>query len=102
MEVYAEIFDSNGISVREVAADIINENSYLEYLSKKNIYFFGNGSDKCKPMLTSPNAKFLDSIVPLAENMIAIAEEAYEKKKFEDVAYFEPFYLKEFYTTAKI
>ncbi|HEY5591959.1 MAG TPA: tRNA (adenosine(37)-N6)-threonylcarbamoyltransferase complex dimerization subunit type 1 TsaB, partial [Paludibacter sp.] len=57
-------------------------------------------AEKCKISLTHPNARFIDNLVPLAENMISLAEKAYTEKRFEDVAYFEPFYLKEFHTTA--
>jgi tRNA A37 threonylcarbamoyladenosine modification protein TsaB len=81
-------------------ADIIDENSYRETLASQNVYFFGNGAEKCKAVITHPNAHFIDNIVPLAENMIPMAERAYAENCFEDVAYFEPFYLKEFYTTA--
>jgi tRNA threonylcarbamoyladenosine biosynthesis protein TsaB len=100
MEVYAAIYNQEGIIQREISADIIDENSYSEILESHIVYFFGNGAEKCKTTLTHPNAKFIDGMYPLAENMIALAEKAYIEKKFVDVAYFEPFYLKEFYTTA--
>jgi len=100
MEVYAAFYNTKGQINREIAADIIDADSYSEILEKKLVYFFGNGAEKCKTTLTHPNARFIDNLVPLAENMIALAEKAYNEKKFEDVAYFEPFYLKEFHTTA--
>jgi len=100
MEVYAAIYNQEGIIQREISADIIDENSYSEILERHIVYFFGNGAEKCKATLTHVNARFIDGMYPLAENMIVLAEKAYNEKKFVDVAYFEPFYLKEFYTTA--
>ena len=100
MEVYAAIYNQEGIIQREISADIIDENSYSEILESHSVYFFGNGAEKCKATLTHVNARFIDGMYPLAENMIVLAEKAYNEKKFVDVAYFEPFYLKEFYTTA--
>lgn len=100
MEVYAAFYNQEGIIQREISADIIDENSYSAILENHSVYFFGNGAEKCKTTLTHPNAKFIDGMYPLAQNMIALAEKAYAEKKFVDVAYFEPFYLKEFYTTA--
>lgn len=99
MEVYSVFVDSNGNLVREVTADIINENSYSDLLEKQVIYFFGNGAEKCKPYLTHHNTRFIENIHPLSDNMITSAVEAFNSKKFEDVAYFEPFYLKEFQAT---
>ena len=100
MEVYAAIYNQEGIIQREISADIIDENSYSEILESHIVYFFGNGAEKCKATLTHANARFIDGMYPLAENMIVLAEKAYVENKFVDVAYFEPFYLKEFYTTA--
>ena len=99
MEVYAAFYNSDGTVFRDISADIITEESYKEELEENTVCFFGNGSDKCKTVLTHKNAHFIDEIVPLAENMIGLALKNYEKNKFEDVAYFEPFYLKEFQTT---
>lgn len=101
MEVYAAFYEANMNLVREISADIIDNESYSEILNEKSVYFFGNGADKCKTTITHPNALFIDNIVPLAENMITLAVKAFEANKFVDVAYFEPFYLKEFHTTAK-
>jgi len=100
MEVYAAFYNEKGEIKREISADIIDETSYSEILESNLVYFFGNGAEKCKTTLTHSNARFIDDLVPLAENMIALAEIRYNKKRFEDVAYFEPFYLKEFFTTA--
>jgi tRNA threonylcarbamoyladenosine biosynthesis protein TsaB len=99
MEVYAAIYNSEGDIKREISADIIDSDSYAEILANQSVYFFGNGAEKCKTTLTHSNAHFIDNLVPLADNMISFAEKAYSENKFVDVAYFEPFYLKEFQTT---
>lgn len=99
MEVYSAIYDRALEVVRDTAADIIDENSYLEYLEKQPVYFFGNGAAKCREILTHPNARFLDDVRPLAKWMFPLAEKAKAQGDFKDVAYFEPFYLKEFVAT---
>ena len=96
MEVYAAIYDRALAPVRDIAADIVDENSYAEYLDRHPVYFFGDGAEKCKVKLTHPNAHFIDNIRPLAKMMFPLAEKAMAEKDFKDVAYFEPFYLKEF------
>lgn len=96
MEVYAAIYDRALNLKREIAADIVDENSYAEYLEEHPVYFFGNGAAKCRDKLTHPNAHFIDNIHPLARMMFPLAEKAVATGKFDDVAYFEPFYLKEF------
>lgn len=96
MEVYAAIYDRALNAVRETAADIIDENSYLELLDSHPVYFFGNGASKCKEKITHPNAHFIDDIKPLAKWMFPLAEKAIAIEDYKDVAYFEPFYLKEF------
>lgn len=100
MEVYAAFYNEKLEIKREISADIIDEDSYAEILNNQPVYFFGNGADKCKTTLTHPNGRFLENIIPLAENMIPLAEQAFNQKQFVDVAYFEPFYLKEFHTTS--
>jgi len=99
MEVYIAFFNKKNELIKDISADIIDENSYHDLLTKQPVYFFGNGAEKCKAVLTHPNARFFDDIVPLAENMILFSEQYFSENKFEDVAYFEPFYLKEFQTT---
>lgn len=96
MEVYAAVYDRALKPVRDIAADIVNENSYREFLDRHPVYFFGDGAAKCKEKITHPNAHFIDGIRPLASMMFPLAEKAIAEEKFEDVAYFEPFYLKEF------
>lgn len=99
MEVYAAVYDRGLNLKRKISADIIDENSYMEYLEESPVYFFGNGADKCKEVITHPNAHFINNIHPLATMMSPLAERAFLDEKFEDVAYFEPFYLKEFVAT---
>jgi tRNA threonylcarbamoyladenosine biosynthesis protein TsaB len=99
MEVYAAFYTAKAVMTREISADIIDSDSYQEILAAQPVYFFGNGAEKCKTTLTHPNARFIDNLVPLAENMIPLAERAFAENNFVDVAYFEPFYLKEFQAT---
>lgn len=96
MEVYAAIYDRALKVKREISADIIDENSYSEFLAEHPVYFFGNGAAKCREKVTHPNAHFIENIHPLAKWMFPLAERAMAEKDFKDVAYFEPFYLKEF------
>ncbi len=99
MEVYSAIFDRALNEQKPISADIIDENSYVEFLDKQPVYFFGNGAEKCKEIIKHPNAHFIDKINPLAKMMGPLAERAFINKDFVDVAYFEPFYLKEFVAT---
>ena len=99
MEVYAAIYDRALNPVKEVSADIITADSYAEYLIEHPVYFFGNGAAKCKEVITHQNARFIDDIQPLARWMFPLADRAFLDGTFQDVAYFEPFYLKEFVAT---
>ena len=99
MEVYDTLYNNSLQELRPVSADIIDENSFSEFLPNKQVVFFGNGAEKCKTVLNHPNAHFLDGIYPKATDMVELAEESFVKKDFVDVAYFEPFYLKEFVAT---
>ena len=96
MEVYAAVYDRALQPLRPTAADIVDEHSYAEFLADRPVYFFGNGSAKCRETLQHPNAHFLENIHPLAKWMFPLAERAHARQEFKDVAYFEPFYLKEF------
>ncbi|MEI6594448.1 MAG: tRNA (adenosine(37)-N6)-threonylcarbamoyltransferase complex dimerization subunit type 1 TsaB [Bacteroidota bacterium] len=99
MEVYCAVFDGQMNSVKKTEAKIIDENSFADLLEISEVYFFGNGSAKCKNIFTHPNAKFIDDIKCSAINMNGIAQKIFLEKQFEDVAYFEPFYLKDFVGT---
>lgn len=95
MEVYTAVFDRNGKQISEIEAKILDETSFQE-LADKKIVFVGDGVAKSKSILNLPKAEFIENIHPSGKNMIHLAEEKFKKKEFEDVAYFEPFYLKEF------
>lgn len=99
MEVYASVYDVSLLPVRAIAADIVTADTYAAFLERGKVCFFGNGAAKCKEFITSPNAVFVDDIHPLAIDMVPLAEQAFKAKRFEDTAYFEPFYLKEFQAT---
>lgn len=96
MEVYSAHFNIIGEMTRGVEAEIIDELSYQELLSNQQILFFGNGAEKLKETIISANAIFVDGIIPLANDMVKLATQKFEVKDFVDVAYYEPFYLKEF------
>ena len=99
MEVYCALYDRALNEVVQTQALVIDSDSFKDYLDKQPIYFMGNGADKCVETIQHPNAHFIKNIVPRAKNMIPLAEMAMAKEQFEDVAYFEPFYLKEFVAT---
>lgn len=96
MEVYAALYDRALKPSREVRADVVDATTYKEYLEKRPVYFFGNGAAKCKETIAHPNAHFIDGIEPLAKWMFPLAEKKMAREQTEDVAYFVPFYLKEF------
>lgn len=96
MEVYAQLFDRSLKEVRPIHADVVDADTYKEWLDKVPVYFFGDGAKKCKEVINHPNAHFIDDIEPLAKNMMPLAEKRMAEGKFEDVAYFVPFYLKNF------
>ena len=96
MEVYAEVLDRALKVVRPIQADIVDADTYKEYLDQHHVYFFGNGAAKCMETINHPNAHLVEGIEPLAKNMAPLAEKRFVEGKFEDVAYFVPFYLKDF------
>ena len=100
MEVYSSVFDKDHNQIRETQAEIITEASFATYLETGKVHFIGNGAEKCKGVITHPNAVFYDEIYfPSAKNMMTIAIEKHKKNDIEDVAYFEPYYLKDFVVT---
>ena len=96
MEVYAQLFTRSLREVRPIQADVVDADTYREYLDKHPVYFFGNGAMKCKEVIDHPNAHFIEGIEALAKNMLPLAERRMAREEFEDVAYFVPFYLKDF------
>lgn len=99
MEVYCAVYDRALREVCPPAAVIVDEAAFSGQLEARQVYFMGNGADKCKDVLTHPNARLVQGVKPLAKHMVPLAEMAMAREEFEDVAYFEPFYLKEFVTT---
>ncbi len=102
MEVFTAVFDARMNEVEQTNAKIIEESSFLDLLSEQQMAFIGNGAEKCSAFINHPNAKFVQTNYNQAGNMSWLANLAYSEQKFEDVAYFEPFYLKDFvFTTPK-
>lgn len=99
MEVYNALYRTDGTVVRETAADIIDETSFGDILDEQKIVFFGNGAEKCRSAITHPHALFVDGFALSASYLHTLSVNALRNKQFEDVAYFEPYYLKEFIAT---
>ena len=96
MEVYSAVYDRALREVRGVQADVVDGETYKEYLDRGPVYFFGNGAEKCMEVINHPNARLIKNVDPLAKWMYPLAEKRIAQEKFEDVAYFVPFYLKDF------
>ena len=95
MEVYSAIFDKNHDNIKAVQAEVLTEESYSEFT--ETLYFIGDCQEKCQTVLTQPNFKFIPEIVfPSASQMSQLSYEKFNQNDFEDVAYFEPLYLKDF------
>jgi tRNA threonylcarbamoyladenosine biosynthesis protein TsaB len=99
MEVYTALYNSKGKEIKPVSAEIIEDNFLSEYLVENKILFFGNGAKKCKGKITHTNAIFNGPDKTSAQFMQLLSEKKYNEKHFENVAYFEPFYLKHFVAT---
>ena len=96
LEVYSAIYDSNFQETRTTEAEIITSESYRELLESSAVYFIGNGVAKTKALITHQNAHFIENKLPSAQQMCALSFDKFKSNTFEDVAYFEPFYLKDF------
>ena len=99
MEVYSAFFNSKGEFTRDVKAEIIDENSYQDILANRKMIFFGDGSEKIKEIIKHENAIFVGNVYPSSNSMASLSELAFQNNEFENVAYFEPFYLKDFVAT---
>lgn len=99
MEVYTALYDQNSKEVSPVEAKIVNEDSFKQILESSKIVFFGNGSEKVKEIITHPSAFFIEDISPSSRYMLPLALDSFSRKSFENTAYFEPFYLKDFVAT---
>src|SRR5690606_33057322 len=101
MEVYSAVFDSRYGEMRETRAEIVDENSFGQYSSVDRVHFLGNGAKKIQEILSVDNFSFDASAVPSAAQMVVPAHRKFEASAFEDLAYFEPFYLKDFLIQTK-
>lgn len=99
MEVYSAVFDIDNKMIRDTRAEIINENSFEEYLEENDVYFIGNANEKLKKIITNKNAKFIDNHFPSAKQMGLLSFNKFKSNRFEDLNNFEPFYLKDFVGT---
>lgn len=96
MEVYSSVYNAGYEQVRETLAEVIDENSFAEYTAQDTVYLIGAGAEKCEQMLSHQNFRFYPKKVPSAKEMALISHDLFQKGQLEDLAYFEPYYLKEF------
>ncbi len=96
MEVYAAVFSSDYQLLRDTQANILQDDSFKEYLDKGSVYFIGDGVEKFKTICYHKNAVFVEAKLPSAQEMVLLANDKHKKNDIEDVAYFEPYYLKDF------
>lgn len=96
MEVYSVIYNRALKEQRETRADVVDADTYREYLDRRPVYFFGNGAAKCMETINHPNARLIEGIEPLAKYMFPLAERKWVQEEYEDLAYYVPFYLKDF------
>ncbi|MBT8270921.1 MAG: tRNA (adenosine(37)-N6)-threonylcarbamoyltransferase complex dimerization subunit type 1 TsaB [Bacteroidia bacterium] len=96
MEAYTCIFTSEIEKVRDTRAEILDQDSYADYLEKGDVHFIGNAVEKASEVISHHNANFIKDKLPSAKDMSRLAWRKYKAKEFEDIAYFEPFYLKDF------
>ena len=96
LEVYSAVFSSAYKPLRAIKAEVLDEHSFSDYLENHSVYFIGNGVEKTKTLITHPNANFIEGKLPSAIEMSALAYNKYKISDIENVAYFEPYYLKDF------
>lgn len=96
MEIYTALFDTQLQPIAPTMAKVVDANAFAEELERSPVVFFGDGAAKCREVLQHPNARFVEGIEPSAQHMLALAHAALASEQTEDVAYFEPFYLKDF------
>ncbi len=99
MEVYSAVFDTTHHQIREIKAEVLDANSFKEYLDKNKVYFIGDGVSKTKDIIEHHNTIFIEHKLPSANEMAVLSFDKFQKKIFENTAYFEPFYLKDFVVT---
>ena len=96
MEVYCALYQADTKQISPTEARIVDKDSFSEVLKKQRVFFFGDGAGKCKETIKSENAVFVDDVPPNTIFLYDLAEQKYREKQFEDIAYFEPNYLKEY------
>lgn len=96
MEVYSAVFNTEFQQIRDTQAQILDKQSFKDYLEEGKVYFIGNGVEKTKTLINHPNAVFIDNKLPSANEMSTLSYKKFKANSFEDVAYFEPYYLKDF------
>jgi tRNA threonylcarbamoyladenosine biosynthesis protein TsaB len=99
MEVYTALYNTENKCLEKANALVVNEDSFSEVLVLHPVWFVGDGSEKCQSKINSSNAHFEKDVYPLAEGMVSLADQAFKANNFVNVAYFEPYYLKEFVAT---
>ncbi len=99
MEVYTGVYNLSLESLEAPHPQILDVNSYKEWLDRGEVLFFGNGSEKARTVITHPNARFVPDVVPLAVDMLALSDKAFRENNFLSLAYSVPTYLKEFQAT---
>ncbi len=99
MEVFTCLYNIQGEEIQPVQAVVVGHETFKQFLDNKVMVFFGSGMEKCREVLSHPNAVFIPDIHPHASSLALLAEEKYTGNLFENIAYFEPFYLKDFVAT---
>ncbi|MDX1332316.1 MAG: tRNA (adenosine(37)-N6)-threonylcarbamoyltransferase complex dimerization subunit type 1 TsaB [Robiginitalea sp.] len=101
MEVYAAVYDPDGKEVASTRAEVVTEDSFASWAAAGPVHLLGNGAEKCREVLRHPNFRFHTELQPSARELGLLAADLYEIGQIEDLAYFEPFYLKDFIVTKK-
>lgn len=101
MEVYSAVFDSLGNEIRETKAEIVDENSFNEFIKTSTVHFLGSGAEKIKELFIDEKIIYHSDVVPSAIEMASLSSAKFNASNFEDVAYFEPYYLKDFVLQTK-
>ncbi len=96
MEVYNAVYDHDLNEIKPISADVVEKKTFEKLLKDKKVWFFGDGAPKCRKIIQANNACFRNDVLPSAEGMATLAYKKYQNKQFENTAYFEPFYLKDF------
>jgi tRNA threonylcarbamoyladenosine biosynthesis protein TsaB len=96
LEVFSKVYDFKGQELRDTEAQVIDVSSFSEYLTQGKVTFLGDGAEKCKTLIQHKNAVFVDDCFPSAKDMATLSYDKFLANQFEDVAYFEPYYLKDF------